>query len=153
MNTSHMARPSYNPIVTKALVLALAITASIEICAGTASQPALTVKQIMNVLVTPTTSKIWGATDLKTDTEWLQVEHAALGVMAAGNLLSSGGAGPGETELAAQADWQTFNNRMIAAARQILEAVAAKDEEALFAVGNNALYPPCESCHQKYQKR
>lgn len=148
-----MARPSYNPIVTKALVLALAITASIEMCAGTASQPALTVKQIMNVLVTPTTSKIWGATDLKTDTEWLQVEHAALGVMAAGNLLSSGGAGPGETELAAQADWQTFNNRMIAAARQILEAVAAKDEEALFAVGNNALYPPCESCHQKYQKR
>ena len=128
-----MARPSYNPIVTKALVLALAITASIEMCAGTASQPALTVKQIMNVLVTPTTSKIWGAADLKTDTEWLQVEHAALGVMAAGNLLSSGGAGPGETELAAQADWQTFNNRMIAAARQILEAVAAKDEEALFA--------------------
>ena len=42
---------------------------------------------------------------------------------------------------------------MIAAARAVITAVGQKDEEALFAAGNDALYPPCESCHQQYQQQ
>ena len=42
---------------------------------------------------------------------------------------------------------------MIAAAREVLAAVEVRDEEALSEAGNNSLYPPCESCHQRYQNQ
>ena len=64
-----------------------------------------------------------------------------------------GGTGEGEEEAAATAQWQEFNQQLLAATRQVLTAVANKDEEALSAAGNDALYPPCESCHQQYQSR
>lgn len=115
--------------------------------------PLLTVKQLMDALITPTTATIWGAYQLQTDGEWQEVENAALAVIAAGDLLRAGGIGEGEAAMAAEADWQRYNGQMIGAARQVLEAVAARDEEALFAAGNDALYPPCESCHQQYQPR
>lgn len=113
--------------------------------------PLLTVKQVMNAIITPMTGTIWGAYDLQTDAQWQEVEQAALTVIAAGNLLASGGAGAGEAAQAEEADWQRFNNQMIEAARQVIAAVNNKDEEALSAAGNDALYPPCESCHQQYQ--
>lgn len=112
--------------------------------------PLLTVKQLMDALIAPTTATIWGAYQLQTDGEWQEVENAALAVIAAGDLLSKGGAGEGEAAMAAEADWQRYNAQMIGAARQVLEAVAARDEGALFSAGNDALYPPCESCHQQY---
>jgi hypothetical protein len=42
---------------------------------------------------------------------------------------------------------------MLAASRQVLAAVAARNEEALSDIGNNALYPPCEGCHQQFQNQ
>jgi cytochrome c556 len=68
-------------------------------------------------------------------------------------MLAQGGAGDSETEKAQEIDWQTFNNQMITAAREVLVAVTEQDEESLLNAGNNALYPPCESCHQKYQQQ
>ena len=115
--------------------------------------PLLTVKQIMKGLITPTTTTIWGAYQLQTDAEWQEVANAALAVIGAGDLLIAGGAGPGEVAMAEQENWQTYNQQMIAAARQVLAAVEQRDEEALSAAGNDALYPPCESCHQQYQSR
>lgn len=127
------------------------------LCSALIAQPAaaplLTVKQIMNGLITPTTATIWGAYQLETEAQWQEVENAALAVIGAGNLLALGGAGDGEVAMAAEAPWQDFNNDMIAAARQVLLAVEAQDEDALFAAGNDALYPPCESCHQRYQNQ
>ena len=61
-------------------------------------QPLLTVKEIMNVIITPSTAAIWGAYELKTDEEWLEIQNAALTVLAAGNLLAQGGAGESEEE-------------------------------------------------------
>lgn len=137
-------------------VTAVAATSGVFLVATAQSAgqpPLLTVKQVMNALLAPMTTTIWGAYELKTDAEWLAVENAALGVIAAGNLLASGGAGTNEAAQAREADWQTYNQQMIAAARAVLSAVARKDEEALAAAGNDALYPPCESCHQQYQPR
>ena len=114
-------------------------------------QPLLTVKEVMTAIIAPTTATIWGAYQLQTDAEWQQVRNAALSVIAAGNLLQIGGSGNGESALAQQAQWKDFNQQMIAAARQVIAAADKKDEEALFAAGNDALYPPCESCHQQYQ--
>ncbi len=126
---------------------------SVGFAQSSAQQPLLTVKEIMNAIITPTTATIWGAYQLETDAQWQEVRNAALSVIAAGNLLQSGGAGAGEADRAGESDWQNYNQQMIDAARQVIAATQSKDEEALAAVGNDALYPPCESCHQQYQTR
>jgi len=156
MKQSHNSKKSLQKARIPRL-LAGSILASLlvlPLAAQTAEQaPLLTVKQIMNAIITPMTATIWGAYELKTDAEWQEVENAALTVIAAGNLLSIGGADAGESSTAMEADWQNYNQQMIAAARDVIKAVNAKDEEALSAAGNDALYPPCESCHQQYQPR
>lgn len=116
-------------------------------------QPLLTVKEVMNGIITPTTTTIWGAYQLETEAEWQEVENAALAVIGAGNLLALGGSGEGEILLSQEADWKASNDAMITAARAVIQAVEVRDEEALSEAGNNALYPPCESCHQKYQNQ
>ena len=134
--------------------LAVAIVILLGMVGASAQvEPELTVKEIMNAIITPTTATIWGAYELQTDTEWQEVRNAALGVIAAGNLLTFGGASEEFRQSAEQQAWQDHNEAMMSAARAVLEAVAAKDEDALFAAGNDQLYPPCESCHQQYQAR
>ena len=126
---------------------------SVSLAQTDEKRPLLTVKEIMNGLITPTTTTIWGAYQLETDVQWQEVRNAALSVIAAGNLLQLGGAGEGEVATAAETDWKTYNQQMIEAARLVILATDNKDEEALSAAGNDALYPPCESCHQQYQAR
>jgi len=104
----------------------------------------LSVVQIMRAIIAPMTSTIWGAYDIQTDAQWQELENAALTVIAAGTLLNNTG------ENAANRDWQEYNQQLIAAARAAMVAIANKDEEALFNAGNDQLYPPCESCHQRY---
>ncbi|MBL4820245.1 MAG: hypothetical protein JKY98_04520 [Gammaproteobacteria bacterium] len=107
----------------------------------------LTVDQIMKAIIAPMTSTIWGAYDIQTDVQWKELENAAITVIAAGNLLDTN---EGD---AANADWQEYNQQMIAAARSALKAIGKQDEEALFNAGNDQLYPPCEGCHQKYMSQ
>jgi hypothetical protein len=117
------------------------------------SQLPLTVRQIMNSIVTPTTGIIWGAYELEAESEWMDVKNAALSLIDAGALLNADGL-QGEERLIAREDaWKEFNAQMISAAEKVIEAVEAKDEERLFSVGNDLLYPPCESCHQEYQNQ
>jgi len=116
-------------------------------------QAQLTTKEIMNSIITPMTTIIWGAYQLQTDAEWKAVEDAALTVIAAGQLLSVGGAEEAAAARATEQDWQGYNERMIEAARKVIAAVAEKNEDALSEAGNNDLYPPCEECHQQYQPR
>ncbi len=130
-----------------ALFLLATVTTSAQV------ERELTVKEIMNEIITPTTGTIWGAYQLQTDAEWLEVENAAMAVIEAGTLLGSGGADETFQLSAQEEDWKQYNREMIAAARSVLAAVADKDEDALFAAGNDELYPPCESCHQQYQPR
>jgi cytochrome c556 len=131
------------------LVLLLAVAVPPQIIAQ--SDSSLTVLEIMTEIVAPTTGTIWGAYQLETDAEWQEIEKAALAVIDAGKLLANGGTGPEDKGWAAQEDWQSYNQQMVAAAREVIAAVSNKDEEALFNAGNDSLYPPCESCHQKYQ--
>lgn len=117
------------------------------------SQLPSTVRQIMNSIVTPTTAIIWGAYELEAESEWMDVKNAALSLIDAGALLNADGL-QGEERLIAQEDaWKEFNAQMISAAEKVIEAVEAKDEERLFSVGNDLLYPPCESCHQEYHNQ
>ena len=125
-----------------------------SVSAGLADElaPGLSVKEVMNSIVTPATNTIWGAYQLETESQWQEVGHAATAVIGAANLLMLGGTGEGEAEIAGEAEWQRYNQQLLAAARQVLLAVDKRDENALSQVGNDALYPPCESCHQAYQK-
>ena len=125
-----------------------------SVSAGFADEltPELSVKEIMNSIVTPATNTIWRAYQLETESQWQEVGHAATAVIGAANLLMLGGTGEGEAEIAGEAEWQRYNQQLLAAAQQVLLAVDKRDENALSQVGNDALYPPCESCHQAYQK-
>ena len=115
--------------------------------------PILTVKEFMNAMITPTTATIWGAYELESESEWQEVKNAAISVIGAGNLLSMGGSAQGEALLAREAEWQHFNRQMIEAAQEVITAVDVRDEAALVRSGNDKLYPPCESCHLRYQAR
>ncbi len=130
----------------------IAILMSVSASVADELKPELSVKEIMNSIVTPATNTIWGAYQLETESQWQEVGRAATAVVGAANLLMLGGAGEGEAEIASEAEWQHFNQQLLAAARQVLVAVDKRDESALSKVGNYALYPPCESCHQTYQK-
>ncbi|MFT7472729.1 MAG: hypothetical protein ACI8XU_002633 [Kiritimatiellia bacterium] len=140
-------------IIAVSLSSLLCLSLSVSLAQTDEHRPLLSVKEIMNGLITPTTTTIWGAYQLETDAQWQEVKNAALSVIAAGNLLQLGGAGEGEAAAAVEADWKAYNQQMIEAARLVILAADNKDEEALSAAGNDALYPPCESCHQQYQAR
>jgi hypothetical protein len=111
---------------------------------GAGQDSGLTVEQIMKAIIAPMTGTLWGAYEIQTPARWQELENAALTVVAAGSLLN--GTGPN----AANEDWQEYSQQMIVAARAALAAIAEQDEEALFNAGNDQLYPPCESCHQRY---
>jgi len=110
----------------------------------TAQDAGLSIREIMTAIIAPMTSTLWGAYEIKTDAEWQNLGNAALTVVAAGSLLKSSG------EHGAEADWQAYSEQMIAAARAAMLAIENKNEEALSNAGNDLLYPPCESCHQRY---
>ena len=40
--------------------------------------PILTVKEIMNAMITPTTATIWGAYELESESEWQEVKNLSL---------------------------------------------------------------------------
>lgn len=126
------------------LSFALIVTTLMVLPSYSQEDDLLTVEQIMKAIITPMTSTIWGAYEVQTDAQWLELENAAYTVIAAGNLLKTAGVD------ASNDDWQQFNEQMITAARAALTAISSQDEEALFNAGNDQLYPPCESCHQKY---
>ena len=88
------------------------------------SQPLLTVKEIMDGIITPTTNTIWGAYQLQSETEWLEVQNAALAVIGAGNLLALGGAAVGDAD-AGPADAVAANTMAGEAAFQALPVVIA----------------------------
>jgi hypothetical protein len=45
--------------------------------------------------------------------------------------------------------WKAFNQVMINAGYDALQAIRARDHDALLAAGD-VLYPPCEGCHLQF---
>jgi len=117
------------------------------------SDPGLNLREVMTAIIAPMTNRIWAASDVQTDTQWLELEQAALTVIAAGALTLEGGPDGKYSEQSRNADWQEYTQQMMAAARKAIDAIRNHDEEALFAAGNDELYPPCENCHAQYLPR
>ena len=129
---------------------AILLSSLLAVPGFTAEEAPMTVQQLMQSVITPATSTLWGAYDIKTDAQWQELEAAAQEVIRAGELLKTGGSNPQDIASAANQDWQEFTRQMIDAGRSALTAIGKHDEEALSVAGNDELYPPCESCHGKY---
>ena len=113
-------------------------------------RPLVTIKELMEKTITPATNTIWNAYDPPTDEEtWAKLEEAAVTLLVAANVVALGGTGPMDNEWAKQPQWKAFNQAMISAGYDALEAIRARDHDALLAAGD-VLYPPCEGCHMLY---
>jgi hypothetical protein len=121
--------------------------------AWTQPDPGLNIREVMLSVIAPMTNKLWAASDIRTDEQWLELEQAAMTVIAAGSVVAQGGPDGAYSEQAKNADWQQYTQQMMAAARQAVQAIQNHDEQALFDAGNEALYPPCENCHATYLPR
>lgn len=131
------------------LGLVLATTGSYSL----AQEPAgLSVGDLMRSIIAPQTAAIWGAFEVK-DNEWAALSDAAQQVATAGELTLTGAYGDSYKSAAQDPQWQAYAQQMIDAANAVLAAVDKRDEEALFNVGNDQLYPPCENCHKDFMPK
>ncbi len=121
--------------------------------AWTQPDPGLNIREVMLSVIAPMTNKLWAASDIRSDEQWLELEQAAMTVIAAGTVVAQGGPDGAYSEQAKNADWQEYTQQMMAAARRAVQAIQNHDEAALFEAGNEALYPPCENCHATYLPR
>ena len=117
--------------------------------AETVSPPPISIMELMVSVITPATDILWGADDPQTDEEWKRLEDAAFTLLTTGPALHLGGSGPKDNEWVKKPEWKALADEMSDAAQKSLQAIRNKDNDALFEAGN-ALYSPCESCHQKF---
>jgi hypothetical protein len=111
--------------------------------------PGVSIKEVMESLITPMTNILWGVDDPKTDEEWSVLEDAAISVIASGTLINLGGTGPQDNDWVKDPAWLAFSKVMTNAGEDSLKAIRNRDLEALFEAGN-VLYPPCEGCHLQF---
>jgi hypothetical protein len=79
----------------------------------------------------------------KTDAEWTAIRNAAVTVAETSNLLLLA------PHVRDQGDWVAMTHTLIKEANKCVEAVEAKDKDALFTAGGD-MYEACSACHAKY---
>jgi hypothetical protein len=147
-SSSHVGRRASRAVVTA--VLSLAFVFSPQPPAGAADrQPLVTIKEVMEKTITPATNVLWNVSEPPTDEQWVALEEASVTLLVAADAIARGGAGPNDAEWVESPAWAAFNDAMIDAGIGALEAVRARDLEALMAAGD-VLYPPCEGCHLQF---
>jgi hypothetical protein len=112
-------------------------------------QPPVTIKEVMELTITPVTNTLWGAPETPTDEEWAALEQASITLLVATEVVATGGAGEHDVEWARNPAWAPFNGAMREAGLAALKATRARDRDAL-AVAGDVLYPPCEGCHLQF---
>jgi hypothetical protein len=133
-----------------AIALPLACVLSLQPPAGAADrQPLVTIKEVMEKTITPATNALWNVFEPPTDEQWTALEEASITLLVAADAVGRGGAGPTDAEWVNSPAWAAFNDAMTNAGVAALQAVRARDLEALMAAGD-ALYPPCEGCHLQF---
>lgn len=112
-------------------------------------RPLVTIKEVMELTITPVTNTLWSAPERPTDEEWAALEQAAITLLVAADVIARGGAGEHDAEWARNPAWAPFNATMRNAGLDALKATRARDSAALLAAGD-VLYPPCEGCHLQF---
>lgn len=118
--------------------------------AGAGFEPLVSVMELMQQTITPATNKLWSAYEApETAAEWREMEEAAITLLAASSLTATGGTGAMDNAWASEPAWQGFNQLMIVAGENALEASRQQDIDGLLAAGD-LLLPPCEGCHLQF---
>lgn len=144
------ARAACAGAMTVLLLAAAATIAQEDGAKHPAFTPLVSIKELMEKTITPATNTLWNAFEPPTEeAQWLALEEAAVTLLAAASSVAAGGTGPMDGEWARQPGWQAYNRVMIDAGRAALEAIRARDHDALLEAGD-VLYPPCEGCHLQF---
>ncbi|MGH9657003.1 MAG: hypothetical protein ACRD96_00575 [Bryobacteraceae bacterium] len=126
-----------------------------------AFKPVATVKQLMQATIDPaadvlfeavgTVISVEGVEEIApgNDEEWAEVQHAALTLAEAGNLLLIGDR-PNDKKDKGD-DWTTMSQALVDAGVVALKAAEAKNPESLFEAGGK-IYEVCQQCHNRYWK-
>jgi len=121
-------------------------------------KPIATTKQIMQAIVTPTSTAIFqsvqtsvtvkGTEEIfpRTDEEWERLGAQAAALGDAGNLLMA------EGRALDQGDWIKMSRAMIDSAQLTLKAVANKNPEEVLAAGE-IVNMSCDNCHERYTRQ
>lgn len=112
--------------------------------------PLVSIKELMEKTITPATNTIWSYYEAPTEeSQWNELEEAAVTMLAATSLNATGGTGPMDNEWVQDPRWAAFNQVMLDASRDALDAIRARDHNALL-TASDVLYPPCEGCHLQF---
>ena len=144
----HKGRTGYRAAVAVLLPL-VAIAGARHLAVAAEPQPLVTIKEVMEMTITPATNTIWNVPERPSDEQWIALEQASITLLVAAEAIAKGGAGQRDAEWASNPAWAAFNDVMIKADLDALKAIRARDSEALIAAGD-ILYPPCEGCHLQF---
>jgi hypothetical protein len=138
-----------NALIVGIAVAAIALPLLTHSQSPEPGEPLVTIKDLMEKTITPTTDQLWRVPETPTDADWATLEEAAITLLAAAQVNSLGGTGPEDRKWAAEPAYQAFNQAMIAGGRAALAAIRERNPDALLAAGD-ILYPPCEGCHLQF---
>ena len=125
---------------------------------ASAMTPVASVKQIMNGIVAPAATAVFGSVGTiisaagiderrpRNDEEWAAVGNSAAALVESGNLLVMG------DRAVDRGDWVTMSRELTDAGIMVLKAVEAKDPEGILSAGAT-LNTSCDNCHQRYQRQ
>ncbi len=118
-------------------------------------QSTVNMKDLMLNVIDPAADGVWDAVGTiatvegvfekfpATDDEWAGVRSYAIQLAEAGNLLMLPSRSNGSPE------WIADAQAMMAESNRALQAIAARDKDALFTIGGD-IYETCTSCHRKF---
>lgn len=155
---------------TPAVMLTMAIAASIAACAptdnqatssGASAEPVKTVREItlpvsinavMVALVDHASEPIWldAYHPPATESGWRDAEHHAYQAAVSGKLIQLAGTGPNDANWVANTDWIRMSDEMSNAGMDALAAVRARNIDQLTLAGDR-LVASCEACHQAFK--
>ena len=147
------------PLILAVLLAALAGLAITQSMAKTQTDvgPALqqlpvSLNDVMVVLVNHSADPIWVAAwrPPEDDKAWRALERNAFQLEIAGSLMTTPGTGPKDAEWAADPRWQAFSKQLHEAGRRAVEAIAARDMDAIRQSGDE-IVEICEGCHMVFK--
>jgi cytochrome c556 len=117
-------------------------------------KPVISTNDVMVEVVDHNSHMLWNVADKdkapKTAADWHALEHASVGLAAAGSEIAVGGSGPDDQKWAANPEWTKLTQDMTNAALKAKLAVDGKNVAALLAAGDD-LVVTCEACHAKFK--
>lgn len=117
-------------------------------------KPDVSLNQVMVGMVDHNSHLLWNAATDEyapvSDADWHELEHAAITLTAAGNVILIGGSGPEDAEWVQKPDWAKLTQAQTDAALGLLMAVEHKNRDELAKAGD-ALTDSCDACHTAYK--